>query len=219
MHPYTADLEERKKVLRYLAVLAIALTIAFNYLVQSFKLPIPWFFDPPAVASFFGAVYWLFDKCLWSLKFGPFYLWQFKFGPFYPSKTPDLRGTWTGGILSSFKNSSGKETEVPVVVHIQQSWSEISIQLESSQSKSFTVMAAINLNDNSLRYVYRNEPKFYDFPPEHKGTCHLEISRDRKILKGKYYTSEGSNNTGTIILNFRTRDLIEFEEALKLAEL
>jgi hypothetical protein len=208
MHQYTADPEERKEVLKYLAILAIALTMVFSYLVQIFKLPIPWYVDPPAVAGFFGLVFWLFDNLLWRLKFGPFYL----------SKTPDLRGTWVGRIRSSFKDASGKETEVPVVVHIWQGWSELSIELGSSQSKSFTILAMFDFNDNSLRYEYRNEPRNYGFPPGHKGSAHLELPRDRKTLKGKYYTSEGSDNRGTIILDFLSRKIIEYEDALKQAQ-
>ncbi len=205
MHPYTADAEERENIPKHLALPAIALAIAFGYLLQTLKIPIPWYVDTPAVVGFYGIAFWLFDNFLWRMKLG-------SISPF--SKIPDIRGTWVGKIRSSFQN-----TEVLVVVHIRQTWSKLSMELESDNSKSSTIMAALNIDDSSLRYEYRNEPRQYGNPPEHRGTGHLHILPDRKTVKGKYYTSEGSNNTGTIVLHFLGREIIEREAALQQAQI
>jgi hypothetical protein len=205
MHAYATNTKDRENIPKYLTVGAVAVALLFNTFVQNFKLPIPWYIDTPAVASFYGLFLLLFDK----------YLWRWKLGPIRLSTIPDIRGTWVGKIHSSYNN-----IEVQVVVYIQQTWSKLSIKLDTQNSTSFTIMASLNVNadnDSSLRYEYQNEGKAYGPTPDHRGTGHLHLPFDHKLLEGKYYTSEGSNNTGTLVLHFISREYLDRQEALKLA--
>ena len=203
MHPYNIKMKNRRGVLKSLAVLAVALATGFNYLIQVLRIPIPWYIDTPTVASFFGIILWIFDKFFWRMRIGPLSIAQI----------PDLSGTWVGEIHSSYQNMI-----VPVVIHIRQTWEEMSIELESETSFSRTETAEFNIDGNTLSYTYQNEPKRYGRTPEHKGDACLHLSSDYKKLDGKYFTSKGSHNHGTISLTFLEREIKDYEEALRLAQ-
>lgn len=205
MHAYATNAKDREFIFQLLAVIAVIAAFLLNSLIQVFKLPIPWFIDTPAVASFYAIFLWLYNGYLWSKKLGPM--------PF--SQIPDIRGTWAGKIHSSFHN-----IEIEVAVCIKQSWLKLSVKLETDTSVSFTTMAAFNVDaggDSGLKYEYRNEGKVYGLTPDHRGTGHIYLLPDCKTLEGKYYTSEGSNNTGTIVLKLISRELLSRADALEQA--
>lgn len=206
MHAYATNARDRKNMLGIIAIPAVLAAILLNSIIQVLKLPILLYIDTPAVAGCYGLFFWLFDRVLWSKKFGSISL----------SQIPFIKGTWVGLIHSSFHN-----TEVQVVVYIDQTWSELSIKLETDTSISSTTMAAFNIdagNESGLKYEYRSEGKAYGTTPDHRGSGHIILSPDGKTLEGKYYTSEGSNNTGTIALKLLTKELIPREKAIEQAK-
>jgi hypothetical protein len=207
MHPYDSDAKNSARMLFYITLAAAILTFFLYYLQEIFYVAVPWYIgwmiDAPTIGSFYGIFYKLFDNFLWryTLK---------RLRPF--STIPDLKGTWKGELVSSYNN-----TAIQVIVYIHQTWSKLLLELESDTSRSYTIMAKLNVKpgrENGLRYEYYNELKKFGTTPEHRGSGHLLPSSDGKTLTGKYYTSEGSSNTGTIILHLLTKEILDYEEAL-----
>src|SRR6266699_5011206 len=205
MHSYTTDAKDREAVPALLAVLAVGTTLLFNYLLEILQLRIPWWIDAPAVMGFYGLFHNLFDNILWRVQLGPVRF----------SSIPDIRVVWAGKIKSSYNNG----VEIPVVFYIRQTWSKLSIQLETDNSRSFSTMAALNTDEATecfLRYEYLNEPAVFGAVSmqSHRGTGHLYISSDNKAMNGDYYTGRGRQNMGTIVLQFISRTLLKREDAL-----
>lgn len=206
MHAYATNAKDRKNMLGIIAIPAVLAAVLLNSIIQVLKLPILLYIDTPAVAGFYGLFFWLFDRVLWSKKLGSLRL----------SQIPDIRGTWVGIIHSSFQN-----VKVQVVVYFDQTWSELSMKLETENSISSSTMAALNINagnESGLKYEYRNEGKAYGTTPDHRGTGHIILLPDGKTLEGKYYTSEGSNNTGTITLKLLSKERLPREKSIEQAK-
>ncbi len=210
MHAYATDAEDRKLVPTVLAVVAVAATLLLIYEIEALKIQIPWWIDAPSVMGFYALFYGLYDKFLWRLRFSSIPL----------SKIPDVGGVWAGVLTSSYD----KGTKINVVVYIDQTWSKISIRLETETSISFTTMAALNTEeslDPGLKYEYLSEPGAFakETMHIHKGTGHLRLSSDSKALTGDYYTGRDRRNFGTLELHFVSKKKMSREEALKLVPL
>jgi hypothetical protein len=111
-------------------------------------------------------------------------------------RIPNLNGKWEGYILSSADNYAEKK---PAVLVVKQSWTEISLKLESAQSKSDNLTSSINIlktGSVEIIYEYRNEPNAT--APKtmnpNRGTAHLEYQENE--LKGDYYTGRGRETHG-----------------------
>src|SRR5579859_2572843 len=88
-----------------------------------------------------------------------------------------------------FLDFRGQVTVVEMVDSSFELLSPLCIELESSISRSYSIMASLDMdagNDSSLRYQYRNEIKRFGKTPEHMGSGHLYILPDHKALEGKY---------------------------------
>jgi SMODS-associating 2TM, beta-strand rich effector domain len=206
MHAYATNANNRKAVFGIIAIPSFLAAVLINSLVQAIKLPFLSYIGTPAIAGCYGLILLIYDRFLWSKKIGPLSF----------SHIPNIRGTWVGKIHSSFHN-----VEVQVVVYIEQSWSELSMMLETESSISSTTMAVLNIGANiesGLRYEYRNEGKAYGTTPDHRGTGHVMLSPDGNSLEGKYYTSEGSNNTGTIGLKLLSRKHLSRDKSIEQAK-
>ncbi len=206
MHAYATDAEDRRLVPTTLAVLSIGAALLLVYVVGLLKIQIPWWVDAPSVMGFYGIFYGLYDKQLWRIHIGPLHL----------SAIPYVGGVWAGVLTSSYNEG----TKINVVVSIKQTWSKISIRLETETSTSYTVMAALNTEeslDPGLKYEYLSEPG--QFAKEtmhiHRGTGHLRLSSDGKMLTGDYYTGRDRRNFGTLELHFVSQKAMSREEALK----
>jgi len=192
MHPYATDSNERQMITFGLAVLAIGIAWALFRLFALVNFTVPWWLDAPSTMGIFGLFYTAFDKALWRQG------WVRRIGLV---KVPDLEGRWQGHVRSSFDQNS-REHEVSV--RIKQSWTRISLVLESTNSASKTLVGSLQVDtpDGSvLSYQYRNEPK-----PDalgtmqiHYGTARL-VLRDAVVLDGDYYSGRGRQQYGSIIL-------------------
>lgn len=209
MHAYATDATDRKTIPVILAVAAILFALLLAKVFEWLGQQPPWYVDTPSVMGFYGLLWLLYDKHGWHLHFNSFRL----------SKIPDLRGTWKVTVVSSYKD--GRQESVPSygIAYIRQTWTKISIRLEFRDSVSSSIMASVNSEDSSdygLNYEYLNEPAPHgiDTMQIHRGTAHLLLSPDGKALKGGYYTGRGRMNLGSLELNFLSRDLLVYEEAM-----
>lgn len=209
MHTYATDSKDRESVPLWLAALAVAATLSLNSLLKFLNLQVPWWIDAPSVMGFYGVFYALFDNFLWRLPFQVIYL----------SEIPNIRGTWIGVIKSSY----GEGAEVSgVILYIHQTWSKISIQVETETSKSFSVMAAVNTKNSpefGLKYEYISEPGTFSLQTmqTHRGTSNLRLTYDSTTLKGEYYTGRGRQNIGEMTFHKVSPQFLNREAALKCA--
>lgn len=209
MHTYATDARDRETVPLWLAAFAVAATLFLNYLLKAFNLQVPWWIDAPSVMGFYGLLFTLFDNFLWRLKFKAIYL----------SDIPNIRGTWVGIVKSSY----GGGTEVPgVILYVRQTWSQLSVQVETQSSRSFSTMGAVNTSNASepgLKYEYINEPGTFSVQTmqTHRGTANLRLNPDGTTLSGEYYTGRGRQNIGDMVFHRVSTQFLTREAALKQA--
>ena len=176
MHAYATD-EDRTKMTVYLALCAVMLGQGSSYLIALFGSGLPGWLAAPSTMTLFGLLFWAFNK----------YAWRWKIRSFRLSAIPDLGGTWAGVV-----HSSHDDKDTPVAVYISQTWLKIRVRLESERSSSTSAMAALNTDEaaseQGLKYEYLNEPVATAVPTMHihRGTVHLRLSPDGKILEGNY---------------------------------
>ena len=114
---------------------------------------------------------------------------------------PDLSGQWicsgkTNSVDGVARDWSGKIT-------ISQTWSKISIALETEMSTSISIIARLNSVSGQgfqLIYNYSNETKVRD--PElldHAGTSKLLISKDLKSATGTYFNDHPRPTSGSMV--------------------
>lgn len=206
MHEYATDVD-RNKIVIWLAIVTIAVTVGVNALVQKWMIQFPWWLDSPSIMLFYGVIYALYNQLLWKIHISTVSL----------SSIPYVGGVWAGVLTSSYNNG----TKIDIVLYIKQTWSKISIRTETETSTSFTTMAAFNTEDNldpGLKYEYLSEPGAFakETMHIHKGTGHLSLSSDNKTLIGEYYTGRGRQTFGTLELHFVSKKKVSREEALRL---
>jgi len=193
MHPYTTDSDERKYIPFLVAVGSILAAWGLYKIFEIIKLVPPWWVDAPSVVGFYGVFYKLFDKWLWQ------------WGVFRKIKlvrVRDLNGTWQGHAASSFDQHA---TRHDATIKIHQTWSKINISLETSNSKSKSVIAAIITGEPEatlLSYEYFNEPKANAVPRmhAHRGTARLHLHKREagETLEGEYYSGRDRQNYGSL---------------------
>lgn len=209
MHTYATDAKDRESIPLWLAALAVAATLFLNYLLKVLKLQVPWWVDAPSVMGFYGLFYALFDNLLWRLQFRSIHL----------SEIPNIRGTWVGTVKSSY----GGGTEVRgVILYVRQTWSKLSVQIETETSRSYSTMAVVNTNNSSesgLKYEYINEPGTFSLQTmqTHRGTANLRLDPDGITLKGEYYTGRGRQNIGDMVFRRVSNQFLTREAALNQA--
>ncbi|HLP91676.1 MAG TPA: hypothetical protein VK184_24205 [Nostocaceae cyanobacterium] len=206
MHTYATDAKDRESIPLWLAALSVAATLFLNYVLKLFKLEVPWWVDAPSVMGFYGLLYQWFDE----------YIWSWRKEPLRFSDIPNLQGTWVGVIKSSYQGGR----EIPnVILYIRQSWTKISIKLETETSQSISLMAAVSTDKSAepgLKYEYSNNPAALSQPGmnPHRGIVNLVLSPDQKTLKGDYFTSQTRQTFGEMIFTFVSDKILTRQEAL-----
>ncbi len=108
---------------------------------------------------------------------------------------PDLNGIWQGKIVFDSDLGNLEKRELEAKARIKQTLWQISINLCSTTSKSYTLVAypTIKAGNYNLYYIYQNTPKKPEYP-EYKGTAILNVKLEAKPmeLSGQYYTIRGS---------------------------
>ncbi len=135
------------------------------------------------VVSIASGLVWLFDKWLWHWK--PL-AWLVR--------RPDLRGTWSGEIVSEWVNPETKAPLPPIAafVCITQTASALYLRQFTAESESSTVAASLLKEQDyseSVVVVYRNDPQgdVRHRSPIHFGGMRLRVTGE-DTLAGDYWT-------------------------------
>ena len=149
---------------------------------------------------------WLFVSFLWKLRI--FKKWLVSF--------PNLNGTWKGEIRTTWTDPETGERPgpIPAILTIKQSFLNISCVMRTAEMTSRSLTSDFVLDkENQLErlvYTYDSNPieTVRERSPQHCGTMDFEVVReDEKIkLKGGYWT--GRKTTGTIKMDFWTKEQI-----------
>ena len=198
MHGYAIDSRERVLVVRILFMASALVSGVAAMLIPSDLIPMRWLLPIPSIGLVFGVSCWAFDNWLWR--------WQF-LRVMRLIRLPDLSGTWTGTIASSY---SGFEKVQEVTVTIEQKWTRMVVHLNAEESRSWSVTASVLANAPEglvLTYLFDNEPKAESVRTMNRfrGTAVL-VSTATGLLEGYYYTGRGRETYGSLKLR-RTRDL------------
>lgn len=195
-HEYSVVGHSRVDMGRYLGIIAgvfsslLALAVAaLITLAKTEGLTLSSKIILPATSTVFYAIgYFVFDRYAWKWS------WIQKI-----FNIPCLSGNWV---------CSGKTiNELGAVVYnwdakitIVQHWEKISVQIQTAQSRSYSVAASIIKNDNAgpiLMYSYRNEPRGGE--PElqaHFGYSEWHFSSDLKTATANYVNGGGRRTSG-----------------------
>jgi hypothetical protein len=211
MHEYSSDARDRTKVPFILAAVAVVLAYPVFLAKRRYGIDPPWWLwlEPPSLAAIYVGLHALFDQLVWRVNLLG---WR-------PSRIRDLRGTWVGTLTSSHDRAK----EVPVVLWISQTWTRLRIRVETDQSGSHSVAAAVLTDDAvepGLIYQYVNDPKplvAKSTMHPHRGTANLRFGPDDAILEGDYYTGRGRENHGVMTLRRVARSDLLKDDARKLA--
>lgn len=194
MHAYATDSKERKNVVFAIAVLSVVVAYGLHLALRWLRVEMPWWIDAPSVMAVFGVLYELFEKRLWRMP-------VFQITGIV--KIPDLNGMWDGEGRTSFDGAQYRAQ-----VTIKQTWTSISIFLETEHSTSRSLTASLLVEQPegpTLSYEYRNEPKPIALPTmhSHRGTATLRL-KNNGVLEGEYYSGRDRQNYGNLMLKRTT---------------
>lgn len=202
MHGYASDNFFRgPKVYFAFGALAIAAASGLRALAEMPQLA--GHLDAAALSAglIYGGLIFLYER--WG--------WQ------WLSTIKNLNGTWVGRITTSHNGGS----TVPCVMRVRQTWTRMTIELETEQSRSRTTMAALyddQPGDVGLKYEYVSEPRNLAVQTmhTHRGVCTLAIAAasEETRLSGDYFTGRGRETHGEITLHRMSRDFLSFDAAL-----
>ena len=192
MHDYTIDSRERVFVVRILFMASALVSGIAAVLIPSDLLPMRWLLPIPSIALVFGVSCWAFDNWLWR--------WGF-LRVVRLISVPDLRGTWTGTVASSY---TGFEKTQPVTVTIEQTRTKLAVRLNAAESRSWSITASILTNSPEglvLTYLFDNDPQAESAitMQRFRGMTVL-VRTPADQLEGYYYTGRGRETYGSIRL-------------------
>ena len=108
---------------------------------------------------------------------------------------PVLAKQYSGSFVSDWQD---KNETYEASLEIKQTFLNVSIVLKTGESRSYSVLSAIDTKGDSKRlvYIYQNEPKaeLANRSTIHKGTAELWIE-DSGELVGNYYTSRETSGS------------------------
>ena len=190
MHPYATNSEERRNVLLGIALVSVGLAYVFHWLMLHMNIQAPWWVGSPSVLGIAGVLYKAFDKWLWR--------WFRKLGIV---KVPDIQGQWEVDGYTSFEKTESFKAEVT----IRQTWTHISVCLETEQSTSWSLAASLLLNQSEAFLIYQ----YHDYPKPnavetmhtHIGTALLRLkNKNAECMEGEYYSGRYRQNYGGLTL-------------------
>lgn len=207
-HEYVLlDGVSRAKIGRYLGTVAATVSAVLVFLMlRAVDLAGQYGFPvnvTPSVMSLIGAgvvyamLYWIFNKLVWRLPWVSRVL-----------KIPDLEGIWDCA-GTSFREVGGVGEQWAGKVSIAQSWDRLRIRLNTEQSGSDSLVAAL-MHDEAggyrLFYTYRNDPRIDQAElRHHMGFCDMSINEDQRSASGEYFNGRGRSTFGR--MEWRRRDV------------
>ena len=152
---------------------------------------------PPVILSLAGAglvytaLYWLFDRQVWKLP-----------GVRRILQVPNLAGRWhcDGQTLNEDKSVRFNwQGEVTII----QSWDRIRVRLQTSQSASNSISAALVYDESGpiLMYNYENEPQIEERElTRHRGFVEFTFNPNLRAARGEYFNGQGRFTFGVMHL-------------------
>jgi hypothetical protein len=191
MHPYATDSDERRLIPLLIGLVALGAGLLVHALIEWIDLEVPWWFDVPTPLALYGLIWLGFDRVWWHWP-----IWR----RLKLVRVPDYRGDWSLQGQSDYDSS----TSFKGAATIRQTWTTISIEVETDQSRSHTMVASVLLDPSAqplLMYQYSSEPKVGSVATlqAHRGTAWLRLTDGG--LTGEYYGGRGSGNAGTVRLS------------------
>lgn len=185
----------------FLAGIGFVATWAFHWATTYLQINIPWWLEVPGTLAIAGFLYSIYHKHAWS--------WRI-FCVLGITDVPDLRGRWEGCIYSSYNQ---KKESVPAVVEINQTASDIQLNLYTAQSFSSSVVANFSKDSDGatcIYYSYRNETgrQAVDGMHIHYGSSQMRYHPDIMKLDGHYYTTRDRGNYGEMEFEYKDRELL-----------
>jgi SMODS-associating 2TM, beta-strand rich effector domain len=140
----------------------------------------------------------------------------------YVAQLPDVRGTWKGTIVTTWRSEDGAEVEpIPAFLVVRQTFTGIWARLLSERSASETVSAKLVAAADgvmTMAAVYRNTPRMRERAksPMHFGALLVELHHDPvQSLVGHYWTDRQTG--GDMEFTGRSKKLAtDFEQTEKL---
>lgn len=159
----------------------------------------------PQAIGIYSVLFFVFTK--WAWRWRIFRNWLVK--------VPNIEGTWTGHLLSSWINPETKATlpPIPASLVIKQGFYKISCRLFTKESQSFSVSADVTIGPDDalcLSYTYTNKPGVLirDRSAIHDGAAILQIIQQPTLsLEGDYWTSR--KTSGTMKFEFKSNKIEE----------
>jgi hypothetical protein len=144
----------------------------------------------------------LFIKWLWRIP--AFQGWLVPF--------PNLNGTWTGTLQSTWINPETQKVIAPIQIAlvIDQNFLRCTCTLFTKESSSVSYASSfIHGEDGTklLSFAYTNTPKvvYRNRSQTHSGTALLKaIQKPGRLLEGEYWTNR--NTSGDIALRFKSKE-------------
>ena len=104
------------------------------------------------------------------------------------------------------------------MVHVHQTWTSLCVEFESQTSRSYSVMAAVNVTPGpteGLTFQYTNAPRHgaIETMNAHIGLNHLRLLPDGKTLEGDYFSGRGRQTFGSMKLIRVSAERMTFQEA------
>ena len=129
---------------------------------------------------------------------------------------PDLNGTWSGELISTWKNPDTGEMPppIPVTFWIKQGLFSVSVRMRTGESQSYSTRCIVEADRRAqvfrLWYGYDNRPnaEVMHRSARHEGAAWLEVDTVTKPYKliGQYFTQRKTN--GDIRLSQISKDII-----------
>lgn len=137
--------------------------------------------EAPTTISLLLIGFWLIDQ----------YLWRIKYVSLITSIPRDINGRYEGTLVSSYDLTKTYNIALEVV----QSLTNVSVNLYTENSASYTIVAAIGKNNQEnwcLSYLYQNKTSTVNHDEDmkdHGGVAMLEIFDKGSTLKGNYFNN------------------------------
>ncbi|MEK1887044.1 MAG: hypothetical protein AAAB35_05560 [Phyllobacterium sp.] len=121
---------------------------------------------------------------------------------------PNLNGTWTGQVLSTYSDpKTGIQVPpIPVEIAIRQGLFSTSVSFKSGETQSYTTQCFLKpfyqIGKFRIWYIYDTDPQaqYRSRAMPHEGVCYLDLyfDEDRNKLRGSYHTER--KTTGEIVV-------------------
>lgn len=193
MSVYGTNSKERLTVPVLLSIPSLAAVWVFTSVLNGLSVQLPFLVEAPSLMGTYALLLWLFDTRGWRIPL---------LRTVARVKVPELAGEWRGTLSSTYRNTIRGDVQL----HITQTWSRILVELETSDSRSASTVAALLVGDGvppELTYQYLNEPRpgTASSMEAHRGTATLRLdSSAPQRLQGHYYSGRGRREQGELDL-------------------